>query len=134
MDEKRTPRGHSMTAVAYVENACKWARILEDKERKRSGLGSIDEARPIVSRKTGVPKGTLLSLRKKRLKGIATHWYEKLRQGVIRELEAELRHVEHEIQIARQSGVDPRSSHLQSALSSEAKIRDALGLTPNGGE
>lgn len=115
-----------MSAIAYVDQARNWARRLEDREKQRPGLSSIEEARPIVARKTGVPKGTLVSLRKNRLKAIAVHWYEKLREGVIRELEAELRHVEHEIQIARQSGVDPRSSHLQSALASEARLRQAL--------
>ncbi len=122
-----------MTAVAYVQQARKWARSLEEKEKLRGGLDSVEAARPIVSRKTGVPKGTLVSLRKNRLKAIAVHIYEQLRSGVIRELEAELRHVSHEIQIARQTGVDPRTSQFQSALASEARIREALGLDPGEG-
>lgn len=116
-----------MNSVAYLDTARGWARTLEEREARRSGV-DLEGARPIVARRTGVPKGTLVSLRKNRLKGIAVHWYERLRAAVIHELEDELRHVQHELQIARQVGADPHSSEVFSALESEKRLREALGL------
>jgi hypothetical protein len=116
-----------MTSVAYLDRAERWARIMEDREAARSGQ-PIKLARKTVSRRVGVSPGTLENLRKGRLKAIAAHWYDNLRAGVIAELETELRHVEHEIQIARQSGLDPASGEAHALLASEARIREALGL------
>lgn len=126
MDEKRTRGGQSMNAATYVDQARIWAGMLEDREARR--VGSVEDARPIVSRKTGVPTGTLRSLRKGRLKGIGAHWFAGLQRGVIDALEGELRHVQHELQILRQTGVDPRSGPYQAALSDETRLRSALGL------
>src|SRR3990167_4016477 len=98
----------SMSAVAYVERARSWARTLEDRERQ-GGAFTLTDAREAVSHRTGVSPGTLENLRKNRLKAIAAHVYDSLRAGVIRALEAELRHLEHEITILRQTGLDPRS-------------------------
>lgn len=119
-----------MTAGAYVERARDWARMLEDREAARSGE-PLKRAREAVARQISVPAGTLENLRKRRLKAIAAHWYDQLRGGVIRALEAELRHVEFEIQIARQTGLDPGSRDFQSALASRSRIREALGLAPS---
>lgn len=122
-----------MHSAAYVETARGWERRLVDGEARRAGVDQ-DTARAIVARRTEVPKGTLLSLRKNRLKGIAVHWFERLRHGVIRELEAELRHLEHELSILRQTGVDPRSDATAAVVADIAKVREALGLdAPNDG-
>lgn len=118
-----------MHSAAYVETARGWERRLVDGEARRAGVDQ-DTARTIVARRTDVPKGTLLSLRKNRLKGIAVHWYERLRAGVIRELEAELRHLEHELAILRQTGVDPRSDATAAVVADIARIRQTLGLSP----
>ncbi len=125
-----------MTAAAYVDRARSWAKLLEDREAARSGE-PLHRAREAVARHIAVPAGTLENLRKNRLKGIAAHWYDQLRGGVIRALEAELRHVEFELQVARQTGLDPGSSDYQSALASQARLREALGLSatyPSDGE
>lgn len=121
-----------MSATAYVERARGWARMLEDREAARSGE-PIHRAREAVARQVAVPPGTLENLRKNRLKGIAAHWYDQLRGGVIRALEAELRHVEFELQIARQVGLDPRGGETEALVASQARLRDALGLSPEGG-
>jgi hypothetical protein len=128
MDRKCPPEVRLMHSAAYVETARGWERRLVDGEARRAGVDH-DTARAIVARRTEVPKGTLLSLRKNRLKGIAVHWYERLRSGVIRELEAELRHLEHELAILRQTGTDPRSDATAAVVADIAKVRAALGLT-----
>lgn len=131
------PERTIMTAAAYLDRAKVWTKALEDGEASRLGV-RLSQARLSVARQTSIAPGTLENLRKGRLKTIAVDVYERLQAGVIRKLESELLHVQHELQVARQSGVDPRSGYFQSALASEARIREALGLdTPpasGGGE
>lgn len=129
MDENCQPASQKVSAVEDVRLARTWADILEEREARRAGV-SIDDARPIVARKTGVPEGKLYSLRRNRLKDIARHILLRLGEGVMRELQAELRHVEHDLQILRQIGADPSGGEVLSLLASRQKIREALGLNP----
>ncbi len=117
----------SASAIAYVGRARRWAETLEDREAKRSSL-NVEEARPIVARRVGVMPGTLENLRKGRLKSIATHVYESIRASVIRELLAEKARIDHELQIALQTGVDPASPEMAEILADQALVRKALGL------
>lgn len=126
MDEKRTTEGLKVSAV---DQARDWARDLEDREARRTGA-PLAVVRNNVARKAGVPPSKLLSLRKNRLKDIGVSVFEGLRAAVIRELEAELKHAEHEIQILQQTGADPGCGEMQSALGRAAKVREALGLEP----
>ena len=129
MDRNCRPEGQKVTPAQDVALARDWADILETKEARRTGL-SLDEARPIVARKTGVPEGKLYSLRRNRLKDIGRHILLRLGEGVIRELQVELRHIEHDLQTLRQIGADPSSGEMFSLLASRAKVREALGLDP----
>lgn len=131
MDEICQPESRKVSAASDVNLAREWADILEAREARRSGV-SLDDARPIVSRKTGIPEGKLYSLRRNRLKDIARHILLRLGEGVMRELQAELRHVEHDLQILRQIGADPSGGEVHSLLASRQKIREALGLTEDG--
>lgn len=128
---------HPMSAVAYLDRARAWTKALEDEEVERAGV-RLAEARVIVARRTSIAPGTLENLRKGRLKTIAVDVYDRLRASVIRKLESELQHVQFELQIARQTGLDPSSGDFQSALASEARLREALGLdttaSDTGGE
>lgn len=134
MGHRITRQRTIMTAVAYVDRARGWAKRLEDAEAARSGMPLVD-ARKAVARRLSMAPGTLENLRKGRLKAVAAHWYDTLRQGVIRELETELRYVQHEIAIARQTGLDPASGEAHALLASEARIKTALGLdAPSSGE
>lgn len=117
----------------FVDTARGWSRTLEDREASRSGRRLAD-ARRDVARRTGVNPGTLENLRNGRLKAIAVHVYERLRAGVIREIEAEMRHLEHELTILRQTGVDPRSDEATAVLASIETVRAALGLPPHKGD
>lgn len=127
MDENCPPERRSMPLTNSIELARGWARTLEDKEAKRAGA-PLEVIRPVVARRHGVPESKLVSLRKNRLKDIGVALFESLRSGVIRELEAEMRHAEHQIQILRQTGADPRGGEMQSALGRIQTIREALGI------
>lgn len=116
-----------MTATAYLDRAKNWTRTLEDHEALRSGV-KVKEARTIVARKVGIAPGTLENLRNGRVKAIAAHIYDRLRAAVIGDLETELRRLTHELQILRQTGVDPRDSEMAEVASDLAKVRAALGL------
>lgn len=119
------PRGRSVPSdLALAED---WASILEDREASRSG-GTISQARPAVARKTGVPEGKLYSLRRKRLKSVTRGILAGLGGALIDELQAELRRVQHDLEICNQIGERADSGEVQSLLASREKIRAALGL------
>jgi hypothetical protein len=121
----------TMTAAAYVERARGWAMTLEDRAR-HDGAPTLEDARVTVSRHTGVSPGTLENLRKNRLKAVSAHVYENLRRGVIRALEAELRHLEHELHVLRQTGAHPASDATTAVETDIALVRAALGLSTKG--
>ena len=121
----------SMTSTAFVDRARGWTRVLEDREATRNGL-TLKEARPRVARRAGVASGTLENLRNGRLKAVAVHVYERLRLAVERELVAEMAALEHELQILRQSDVDPRAAEVEAVVSHLTAARQALGLEPRG--
>jgi hypothetical protein len=116
-----------MSSATYVERARLWTRVLEDREAARIGE-PVKEARPRVARRVGVASGTLENLRNGRLKAVAVHVYERLRLAVERELTAEMQALEHELQLLRQSGVDPRAAEVEEVVSYLAKARRALGM------
>ena len=126
MDRNPHTLGRKMSAV---ETARDWARILENHEKNRTGV-PMNVARSTVARRIGVPPSKMTSLRKNRLKDIGVAVYEALGRAIINQLEAELRHAEHEVQVCRQIGADPSDGEMQSALGRAAKVRDALGLEP----
>lgn len=117
-----------MSAAAFVDRAREWERALVTREATRSGLPS-NAARVKVAHKVGALPGTLENLRRGRLKEVAAHLYAGLHAGVVAELEAELRHVQHELNLARQAGLDPRSGSFFSLAANEARLKAALGLT-----
>ncbi len=129
MHRKRPTECLKVLLGSDVGLAHDWAEILETREAKRSGLSRV-EARTVVSRKTGVPKGKLYSLWRGRLKDFPNRLLQRLGAGVVHELQVELHHAEHDLQTLRQIGSDPRSGEVQAALASVEKIRDALGLDP----
>lgn len=119
--------GDEKVPAAFVENARGWSKTLEDREADKTGH-CLKQVRPIIARRIGIPAGTLENLRNGRLKAIAAHVYERLRAGVIRELEAEMRHLDHELNILRQTGMDPRSDDTAAVLADIKTVRAALGL------
>lgn len=133
MDSGRTNERHPMHSVAYVAKARDWAVALEDRESARSGT-KLPEARMAVAERIGVPAGTLRNLRLNRVKGIAVHWYERLRAAVVHDLQAEMRRLQHEQNLLLQSGVDPRCDEAAEVAQDIAAVRLALGLPASGKE
>lgn len=120
-------RGKDMSSVAFLERARDWAEALEDDAAKRNGV-PLSDARPMVAREVGVSPGTLENLRKRRLKSLGAHIYDALQRATVRRLERELARIEHELQLLKQQGEDPRSGEVQAVLASREAVRQALGL------
>lgn len=114
-----------MQSTAYLERARNWGRTLEDREAARTGQ-PINDARQSVARKVGVAAGTLETLRCGRLKAVAVHVYERLRSAVAADLAAEIKRLEHELELTRQAGVDPRSVEISEVETHLAAARKAL--------
>jgi len=96
-----------MTAVDTF--ARDWTDRLQRREIMRSG-GTVPDARRVVARQIGVAPGTLENITRGRTKGVRGWIVERIKSAVIRELEAEIRGAQHDLEIVRRCGVDPRSS------------------------
>ena len=133
MDENRQTRGHSVSAVAYLENARGWARRLEEDEAERAGFDRVEDARPIVARHTGVPEGTLRSLRKNRLKSISAYAYDRLNKAAEALIARQIVWLQHELDLTRQQGIHPASDAVTAVETDIARVRQALNLdAPEG--
>jgi hypothetical protein len=88
-----------MNALAYSDDTRMIARLLEDREASR--LGKLEPARKVIARRAGCAPGTLESLRKGRLKRIERWLHDKLEALLVRELEAEIQRLTHELEKAR---------------------------------
>lgn len=97
------PECQEVSAACDVALARTWAEALEDREARRAGL-TVDEARAIVARKTGVPEGRLYSLRRGRLKEVGRYIIDRLGAVLIAELQADLRRIEHDYHTLVQTG------------------------------
>jgi len=96
-------------------------------KRERASAGSNENAIRSVGEKTGLGYWTIWSLwhrRRKSGEGVVN----RLRGAMIRQLEAEVRHLEHELQILRATGVDPRDDEIAAVVADLAKARQTLGL------
>ena len=111
-----------MTSIDVAEDH---ARTLV--KRERADAGSNENAIRAVGEKTGLGYWTIWSLwhrRRKSGEGVV----DRLRGAVIRQLEAEVRHLEHELQVLRATGADPRDGEIASVVASLAKVRQTLGM------
>lgn len=122
----RHARNDEMQSAVFINRARTWGRSLEEAEAMRSGT-SIPEARKKIARKTGISPGTFENLRNGRLKSIGVHFYARLREAAIAEMDAEIRRLTHEINIARQSGFDARDDEVAAAEAALAKARTLMG-------
>lgn len=109
--------------LTYVETFARdWARQIEDREAGSSGV-PVSTARKSIARRIGIAPGTLENLRKGRVKRVTASVYERLHTAVIRELQREIERCTHEIQIARQAGLDPRGADFSALEAAMAKAR-----------
>ena len=118
----------TMNAIADVETASRFARVVEDNEAHRLGI-QVRAARKAVARRLGVAPGTLRNLRSLRAKVVPNWLMARIRAEFINVLQSEIGRLEHEIAVARQVGMDPREDALAAA---EAQICEARALLKGG--
>lgn len=112
-------------ALAEVSEAKNLAKILVDQEARRRGTRV--GAHMYVARTVGTSPGTIENLMRSRLKRVEGWLRDALRARVIRELEAELVRLQHELAVLRQSGVDPRSNEMAAVRADLSALLTALG-------
>ena len=122
-----TNGGKAMNAITDVDAAQQFARSLEDREARRLGV-SISEARRKVARSISASPGFLENLRRGRIKKIPSWTMQKIREAFIAALQAEVRRLEHEIHLARQTGIDPRDDDLVAAETQIEAAKKILDL------
>jgi hypothetical protein len=113
-----------MTASTDVLTAHKWAGRIEEAEASRRGERVVD-VRPSVARRLGTLPGTLENLSRLRLKSVPNWLMARIRAEFVAVLQSEIVRLEHEITIARQTGVDHRDDALVAA---EAQVEAAKAI------
>lgn len=114
-----------MNAMSDVTAINKFARTLEDAESRRLGIKTSD-ARTRVAGRLGVSPGTLENIRRLRTKIVPNWLMNKVRAEFVATLQLEIRRLEHEINIARQTGADYRDDALASAQTQLASAKAIL--------
>ena len=115
-----------MTHSTFLDHAQQWERMLVADEAKRAHCPE-KEAREIIARRAGLSPGTLENLRNGRLKTIAADAYSRIRGLVVRELEAEILRLEHELAIARKTALRPDDDEIFKAAAQLAAARELIG-------
>jgi hypothetical protein len=115
-------------ALAEATEAKNLVTTLISYEARRTG--NRVEARTTLARAIGVSPGTIENLMRARLKSVAGWLRDALRARVVRELEAELVRIQHEIAVLVQTGADPRDNALAAARADLSAILTALGQKP----
>ena len=110
-----------MNAMSDVSTINRFATALEKAEARRLGIKE-SVARERVAGRIGVSPGTLENIRRLRTKIVPNWLMNKVRTELVSVLQSEIRRLEHEIQLARQTGMDHRDDALCSA---EAQIEAA---------
>lgn len=118
-----------MSTVATMGQARELAQTLERRERGRGG-GTVNAARATLARRVGVSASTWRNLALGRLKRLDAWMRDRLQALLIRELEAEIARLTHELEIARRGGEHPTSQHFCEIEAHLSKARAIL----NGGE
>ena len=90
------------------------------RERYRSHL-DLPTAIKTVARRVGIAPGSLENLVRGRAKKVTLSVAEAIRAAVVSDLSAEIERLQHELDIARQSGVHPVEAGKVEALLAEAK-------------
>lgn len=110
----------SMHGLAY------WAEELEVREAKERG-SSREDARPFLASKLKMLPGTLENIFRGRIKEPKQKTIDAVRNAFIRELEAEIQRLEHEVFMARQSGAAPDAHEIFEAQSHIEAAKSLLG-------
>lgn len=115
-----------MSAAAYLDRARGWLARIERIEAARHPGMSPEQVRERVAVNVGALPGTLENLRKSRLKVVAADLFDRLRARLVRELETELRTLEHELHVLHASGLDAGDEQVGEIETHLAAARSAL--------
>lgn len=111
-----------------MSSAFALAQALERKERTR--VSSLSIARQRLAERLKIGVGTLENLVRERVKTVDAAIRDRLQALLVRELEAEIARLTHELEMARQGGFHPASQHI-SAI--ETHLEQARTLLNGGG-
>lgn len=114
-----------MNAMTDIEAVHRFARTLENAEAKRLGVRTT-EARISLARRLRTSPGTLENIRRFRTKIVPAWLMARIRAEFVSVLQNEIIRLEHEITIARQTGVDHRDDALQEAESQVVAAKEIL--------
>lgn len=120
-----------MSTAATIERARALARNLEQRERGR--VGGIEAARASLARQAGIAPSTWRNLTLGRLKRLDAWLRDRLQGMLVRELEAEIARLSHELEAARQCGDHLASQHvseIEAHLSAARSILNGEGAQP----
>ena len=114
-----------MNAMTDIEAVHRFARTLENAEAKRLGVRTT-EARISLARRLRTSPGTLENIRRLRTKIVPAWLMARIRAEFVSVLQSEIIRLEHEITIARQTGVDHRDDDLQAAEAQVVAAKEIL--------
>jgi hypothetical protein len=112
-------------AIAEMSEARNLANILVAQELRRTKDRA--RARESVARSIGTLPGTIENLQRGRIKRISGWLRDALRARVIRALESEIARLKHELELHKQTGVDPRSDEATAVRADLSSILEVLG-------
>lgn len=118
--------GHMRSVAAERDPAFDLAHSLVRRERARGS--NVDDAWRSIAYRLRVGTGTFRNIVKERVKRVDGRIRDRLRALLIRELEAEITRLTHELELARQSGDHFASQHV-SAIETHLAAAKAL-LSP----
>jgi hypothetical protein len=113
------------SAVSDLETLNGMARSLERSEARRVGT-TLTRARQMVARRLGITAATFENILYQRTKNVPNWLMNKVREELVSVLQLEMRRLEHEIQIARQTGSGNRDDALIAAETQLAAAREIL--------
>ena len=107
-------------------NAQRMVCDLEEREARRAGL-TLANARCVIARRLGASPGTLENIRRDRVKSPRAWLVDRVRALFIAELQSEIRRLEHELDLARQSGAHPAGDEMAEAETLLARAKTLIG-------
>jgi hypothetical protein len=106
-----------------------WTRDLEEREARKSGV-PVKQARAIVARKVGATPAAIEHVARGRAKRIPADLFARLRNYFIRELSSEIAAAQHQLEVARQCGMDPRCPEMAALEAGAAAARKLMERKP----
>ncbi len=117
-------RGAMVAASTDAERASTRLGLLEDLTARRKGE-TVEGNRPSIARQLNTSVSAVDFIRRKRRKIIPSWLQDRIRVKLIEVLQAELRELEHDRDLYRQVGGDPRADDFCAVVTA---IRDARTL------